>query len=86
MVWINVCNLMLARAGMQLRESIVDPGDDFCGSKEGLKIFEFFTRQALGNPIERQKRGRQRDKGVAVAVQNNLKKVKKNLVRGEILH
>jgi hypothetical protein len=49
-------------------------------------FFEFFARQTLGNPIKRHEIGLGRDKRVPVPVQNILKKVKKNLVRGQNLH
>jgi hypothetical protein len=51
-----------------------------------LKKGEFFARQAMANPIKTAKTGRPRDKRVGAGVQNILKKVKKNLVRGQILH
>jgi hypothetical protein len=40
----------------------------------------------LGNPIERHETELRRDKCPAVPVQNIFKKVKKNLVRGQILN
>jgi hypothetical protein len=49
-------------------------------------FFCFFARQALGNPIEQHETELRRDKGPAVPVQNIFKKVKKNLVRGQILN
>jgi hypothetical protein len=58
---------------------------DVCSRKASI-FSELFARQALGNPIKRQQMGPRRDKGVAARVQNILKKVKKNLVRGQNLH
>jgi len=69
-------------------KSIVDLGNSLEKKvPQAVRNFsEFFARQALQNPIKRQKTGRPRDKCGGVPVQNILKKVKKNLVRGRILH
>jgi hypothetical protein len=79
---------MPPRCGMQWS---VSRGTNFenatvIGGRTPLNFFVFFARQALGNPIERQETELQGDKCPIVPVQNIFKKVKKNLVRGQILN